>query len=235
MKKTRDKEKNYYKIILFEYILNKKVIIIFILLIIYFQIQLDIYFNNNYISNSLENNFAKYMCKVFILEINANCFNDIYINQNFYDNLKDVKQNLRLTLNNINKSKIENIIILIGLMPFIKGNSKIEYIIKNKDIYNYFKIYTNIKIKKNNIVSLTNSDYYYFNDKFYELLNYKWELIPNQYILNHLRYIVKNHYNTSCLNIFDNSLNLNFYYYIKKKKFFSFGKINDFISKYKTY
>ena len=162
-------------------------------------------------------------------------YNDIYINQNFYDNLKDVKQNIRLTLNNINKSKIENIIILIGLIPFIKGNSKIEYIIKNKDIYNYFKIYTNIRIKKNNIVSLRNSDYYYFNDKFYELLNYKWELIPNKYILNHLRYIIKNHYNASCLNIFDNSLNLNLYYYIKKKKFLSFGKINDFISKYKTY
>ena len=136
MKKVRDKEKNYYKIILFEYILNKKVIIIFILLIIYFQIQLNIYFDNNYISNSLENNFAKYMCKVFILEMNSNCFNDIYINKNFYDNLKDVKQNIRLSLNNINKSKIENIIILIGLMPFIKGKSKIEYIIKNKDIYN---------------------------------------------------------------------------------------------------
>ena len=172
------------------------------------------------------------MCKVFIVEMNFNCFNNIYINNNFYNNLKDIKHNITLSINNIKRVKIENIIILIGLMPFIKEKSKIKYRIKNKVIYNYFKSNNKLIIKKNNIVSLTASDYHYFNDNFFELLKYKWEIIPKQYIINHLRYIIKNFYNASCLNIFDESLNLNFYYYLKNKKFsLSFEKISDLISK----
>ena len=160
---------------------------------------------------------------------------EIYKNNNFYDNLKNIKHNIRLSLNNINKVKIENMIILVGLLPFIKGKSKIEYKIRNKEIYKYFKSFTNIRVKKNNIIILTKSDFSYFiNKDFYELFNYNWELIPKQKILNHLRYIIKYYYNISYLNIFDKSLNLNFYNYIKNKKFtLSPEKINDLFSKSK--
>lgn len=239
MKKLKKIKINFYLIILCRNIIIKKIIIIlfflFEFLSIYFQIQLRINKNkdNNYINNSIENNFAKYICKFLILEMNSNCLNDIYINNNFYDNLKDIKNNIRLSLKNINESKIENMIILIGLMPFIKGKSKIEYKIKNKDIYNYFKIFTNIKIKKNNIIILTNSDYQYFNGKFCQLFNFKWEFIPKNFILNHLRYIINHYYNSNCLNTFDKALNLNFDYYLRDKKFLlSSIKINDLFSKF---
>ena len=235
MKKNKKIKAYCYKNIFFIYFYKIIIIIfsfLFELLIIYFKVQLRKKGDNNYINNSLENNFAKYMCKVFILEMNSNCLNDIFINNNFYNNLKDIKHNIRLSINNIKRVKIENIIILICLMPFIKGKSKIEYRIKNKVIYNYFKSNIKLPIKKNNIVMLTASDYHYFNDNFFELLNYKWEFIPKQYILNHLRHIIKNFYNASSLNIFDESLNLNFYYYLKNKNFLlSFENITDLISK----
>jgi len=47
--------------------------------------------------------------------------------------------------------------------------------------------------------------------------NYKWELIPKQFILNNLRYIINHYYNKSNLKVFQDSLNMNYKSYIQNK------------------
>lgn len=118
-------------------------------------------------------------------------------------------------------------------MPFLKNNSTLIYKINNKEIYNLFKnISINKKIKKKNII-INSKDFHYFNENLNYFLNYKWELIPKQNILNNLRYIINNFYNGSCLEIFDKSLNLNFKYFIEsEKKVLSSNDINNLFSKF---
>lgn len=104
----------------------------------------------------------------------------------------------------------------------------------NYNFYNYFNNFKYLNITKNHIIILTKSDFFYFNEICSDLLNYKWEIMPKKYILNHLRYIIKNYYNKSCLKIFDKSLNQNFYNYIKNNALsLSSEKLNDLISKSK--
>ena len=62
------------------------------------------------------------------------------------------------------------------------------------------------------------SDLKFFNENLKSVINYKWELIPNQKICTLIRYIMNNYYNESFLDSFENSLNLNLNYYIEKKK-----------------
>ena len=72
----------------------------------------------------------------------------------------------------------------------------------------------------------------YLLEKFNDLINYKWEFIPNKELLNNIRYIINNYYNNSYLEIFDKSLNLNFKYFLRSKKdYLSLRELNALMSK----
>ena len=222
------------KVYLFLYI--KTVVFLILLLEINVNIEQRKLKYNKFINNyKFDYYFSKYICSFFILKLDSNCINDIFINNNFYDFLKDINDNINLTLKIHKKTKIENVILLIGIMPFIKKKTIIKYKIRNKEIYNFFKIHTNIKIKKNKIIHLTNSDFHYFNEYFNDLINFKWEFIPNHYIINHLRYIINNYYDKASLIIFDQILNLNCEFLINNNFYrLPFENINDLMSKCKN-
>ena len=122
--------------------------------------------------------------------------------------------------------------ILIGIMPYLTKYSKII----NKDVIKNNKLFLNIftaKQIKNNNYRIDKNNFNQFSTKFKELLYYKWEFIPNNNLINNLRYIINKYYNDYCLEIFDKSLNLNYYHYINenKKKLF-FKKISNLMSKF---
>ena len=74
---------------------------------------------------------------------------------------------------------------------------------------------------------------YYLVQRFNEIINYKWEIIPDLNLINQLRYIINNFYNEYCLDLFDKALNFNLNNYIKiNKTNFSSKDINNLMSKY---
>ena len=96
----------------------------------------------------------------------------------------------------------------------MKNKSSIYFQINNKKILDSLKaIFTTNKIQ-NNIIKFTENDFYSV-EKLVNLLNYKWEVIPNQNIINIIRHIIDSYYDESLLKAFDDALNLNFNYYIK--------------------
>lgn len=96
----------------------------------------------------------------------------------------------------------------------MKNKSSIYFQINNKKILDSLKaIFTTNKIQ-NNIIKFTENDFYSV-EKLVNLLNYKWEVIPNQNIINIIRHIIDSYYGESLLKAFDDALNLNFNYYIK--------------------
>lgn len=144
------------------------------------------------------------------------CDNDIFNNYNFFDEIIENNQNIDLFLN-IKTKKIEFIFLLIGTFPFLKNSSKLTFKINDKEIYYLFKyIFKNKKIRK--YIIIKKNDYNIFNEKLKCLINYKWELIPNQSICLLIRYIINNYYNETFLDSFEKSLNLNLNYYIENKK-----------------
>ena len=185
--------------------------------------------------NSLMYYLSYSICKFLYFRINYNCSKNIFIDNNFFDNTVEISKKINLYIN-IKKTKIENIFLLIGIIPFLKNNSTITYKINKKEIYKLFKnIFINKKIK-NKIIKLNEYDMKFFIEKINYLINYKWELIPLKKISNNIRHIINNYYNESCLIIFDKSLNLNFKYYIQSKKNkLSINDIKDLMSKSYNY
>ena len=148
---------------------------------------------------------------------NINCKNQILKDKNFYDDIKEKTTTINIMIN-IKKTKIKNILILIGLLPFLKYNSNILYKINSKEKkIIYLKNYHKKKIK-NRIIKINENDFHYFIENFNGLINNKWKLIPDENIVNNIRYIVNNYYNESCKEIFDKSLNIDFESYILNKK-----------------
>lgn len=117
---------------------------------------------------------------------------------------------------NIKNSKIENLFLLLSIIPFLKNNSTLSYTIKDKEIYKIFKKIFNKRIKYK-IINFDYNDFYSFNKKMIKLLYYKWELIPKQFMLNNLRYIINNYYNEPNLEVLQKSLNMNYKSYIQNK------------------
>lgn len=58
---------------------------------------------------------------------------------------------------------------------------------------------------------------HYFNKNIENLLYYKWELIPKQFMLNNLMHIINNYYSESSLAVLQKSLNINYKAYIQNK------------------
>jgi hypothetical protein len=182
-------------------------------------------------NNTLDYYFSYSICTLLYFANYYNCSDNIFINNNIYEDIVENEQKISLFIN-IRKTKIENIFLLIGIIPFLKNYSTITYKINKKDIYKIFKnIFKNKKIK-NKIIKINDYDLHYFLEKFNDLINYKWEFIPNKELLNNIRYIINNYYNNSYLEIFDKSLNLNFKYFLRnKKEYLSLSDLNALMSK----
>ena len=155
--------------------------------------------------------------------------NKNYINydMDFFKNLfKENKSNINKLIN-ANRTKIENIFILIGIMPYLSNNK----ILLRKNI---IKINQFLEIKNNKYPLNKNEINFNNTTIFKDLLYYKWEIIPNNNLIKNLRYVINQYYNEYCLEIFDKSLNLNFNYYINNNRNkLSLENIKDLMSKLK--
>ena len=166
--------------------------------------------------NKLEDYFSQSICNFFYFTINYNCTSK-FNNKDFYEDVLEINNNIDLLMN-IKISKLENIILLLGIIPFLKKNSTLSYKINNKEIFNFIKkIFKNKKIK-HRIIKLNYNDFNTLKEKVEELLNYKWELIPEKVMLDNLRYIINNYYNESSFNIYQKSLYMNYHLYIQRKR-----------------
>lgn len=167
-------------------------------------------------ANNLDDYFSQSICTFLYFSINYNCSSK-FSHYDFYEDILEINNNINLLMN-IKISKLESILLLLGIIPFLKKNSTLSYKINNKEIYNYAKkIFKNKKIK-NKIIKFDYNDFNTFNEKVDELLNNKWELVPEKVMLDNLRYIINNYYNESNFNIFQKSLNMNYNFYIQSKK-----------------
>ena len=100
----------------------------------------------------LKDYFSQSICKFFYFTINYNCLSKFYDND-FYEDVLEINNNIDLLMN-IKITKIENIVLLLGIIPFLEKNSTLFYKINNKEIYNYIKkIFKNKKIKHKIIIN----------------------------------------------------------------------------------
>ena len=214
------------------YNIIKNIFIKFCLLFFIIAIILD-EVNHKKDINNLENYFSQSICKILYFTINYNCSLKLFANNDFYEDIKEINSNIDLLIN-IKISKLENIFLLLGIIPFLKNNSTLSYKINNKEIYNFIKeLFKNKKKKINHkFIKLDFIDFKCFNEKLEELLNYKWELIPEKIILDNLRYIIDNYYNESNFDIFQKSLYMNYNFDIQlKKKEITFNNLVNLLSK----
>lgn len=216
--------------------INKNILFIKIELFIFcffliFKLLLDTNIEDN---NSFEGHISLIFCKFFYFERNYKCYNEIFNNMHFYEDIFEINENIHLFLN-IKNTRIEKIFILIGLFPFLKNNSSITFKINDKETYQLFKyIFQNKEIRRSIIIN--KEDFHFILDKYNDLIRCNWELIPNKNITQTLRYIINNYYNETFLDIFDKSLNLNFKIYIDKQKDeLSNEQIKELMCKFKIY
>ena len=172
-----------------------------------------------------------FLIKVKIKKVNIT--SPYFINYNS-NNLNSINNNINLLLN-FNKTKIENIFILIVLMPFLKTTLKIKKTKKRIEFFELIKYIFN-KTENNYYIKINPCDFHFFIKQFNNTINYQWELIPQTNIINNLRYILIKYYNEVCLEIFDKSLNFNFEFYIKvNKNKLKFNEIYNLLSKFDLY
>ena len=177
--------------------------------------------------NNLGYYFSQSACQFLFYSINYKCSMNFFTNDNIYNDILEINSNVNLLMN-IKQSKIENIILLIGIIPFLKNNSTLSYKINNKGIYNFFNKILNKKIK-HKVIKFNYNDLFIFNKNMKKLLNYEWELIPKKLMLDNLRFIINNYYNETNLVVFQESLNMNYKSYIqRKKKKMSYEEIKNF-------
>lgn len=167
--------------------------------------------------NKLENFYSKSICKLFHFCINYNCPITIFSSTSFYDEVLEINKDVNLLID-VKKSKLENFLLLLSIIPFLKYNSTLFYKINNKETEIFFrKTFKNKRIKYK-LIKFDYDDFYIFNVKINELLNYKWELFPEKFMLDNLRYVLNNFYNESNFEIFQKSLYMNYKIYIQNKK-----------------
>jgi len=167
--------------------------------------------------NYLEDYFSQSICNFFYLSINYNCPSKLSMNNDFYEEALGINNNIDLLIN-IKISKLESIILLLGILPFLKNNSTLCYKTNSKENYNFVKKFFKNKKIKHKIIKFDYNDFNTFNEKIVELLNYKWEIIPEKFILDNIRYIINNYYNESNFDIYQKSLYINYNFYIQKAK-----------------
>jgi hypothetical protein len=165
----------------------------------------------------LEDYFSLSICQLLYFTINYKCSTNFHLNNNFYNDILEINNNINLFIN-IKKSQLENILLLLGIVPFLKNKSTLFYKINDKEVYIFFKKIFNKKIKYK-MIKLDYNDLLSFNINLKKLLYYKWKLIPTKSVLDNLRHIINNYYNETNLDLFQKSLNINY-------KSFIYDKIN---------
>ena len=158
--------------------------------------------------------------------------NEHYNNNHYVEFMINISKKNLCDLLNEKKYKNEIIILLINYIKFIKKKNIINKN-KNKKTYLLLKnIYKN-KFYKEEYIGIYKNDYYYLIQQFDEIINYKWEIIPEKILIDNLRYIIRNYYNEKCLEAFDKALNYNLRIYIQNNKNnFSYQEISHLMSKY---
>jgi len=168
------------------------------------------------INNSLEKDLKKYFCKILTFENDYNCYKEIFINDNFFYDVKSISKDRDLLIERKN-TRLKNLFLLIGLIPFFKGESNLFYKINKK---NFILIFCNNygEIINNNLIKIKKEDFEEKQIELINLLDYEWEIIPSKNIINFIRYIINNFYNEECLEMFDSSLNKNYKRYLEKNR-----------------
>ena len=200
----------------------------------------SLFFNNLLFQLKNDNNLTKnlncyFFGDIYNLRIPKThiCSNIDFLNTSFYYYDKILINNIDLLIINSQKSKIYDIFLLIGIMPFLNEDSLIYYKINNKDSYKLFKNKLKFIKISNRLASINKKSYNYFIKHFEDIISYRWEIKPNKNIINNIRYIINNYYAEPYIDIFDNSLNYNFKYYIENSfSNFTFDDLNNLMSKY---
>ena len=85
-----------------------------------------------------ENVFKGYLCHILNNATYKQCFNTIFNNLNFFFELKENTSNISALIH-LNRNNIENLLLLMATIPFLRNNSNITFIIKN------YKTFKNLK------------------------------------------------------------------------------------------
>ena len=180
--------------------------------------------------------FLLFIIFVFFVNFKYNLKDNIlnnypyFIKCNFCKNINVLDNNDLLLINK--NTKIENILILIQIIPFLKNNLFLN-LQNNKNLFIFLKNIFFEKIVGKFKIKINKNDIYYIINHFNEILNYRWEIFPKIEIINSVRYIINNYYNEFCLDIFDKILNLNLEHYLQNKKdILSYKDIKILISKF---
>lgn len=186
---------------------------------------------------SLEDNqfdfyYSKYLCSFFNLENEKNCTEEILFNYDFFYEIKKIKRNVNISID-IKKSLLENIFLIIGIIPFLKFNSTIEYNINNKESNELFKFLFNYKNITNNKIIIDINDFETIKKSFNKSLNYIWDFpLKNKQVIDNIRFVINNYYEDNFKYVFEEILNENYNYYIQKNiKVFSDSDLKELISK----
>jgi hypothetical protein len=81
-------------------------------------------------------------------------------NAGFYNDIIEINSDINLIMNN-KREKLENIFLLLSIIPFLKNNSTLTYKINNKRIYKLLKMILKKKIK-NKVIKLDYNDFLSF-------------------------------------------------------------------------
>ena len=218
-------------------------ILLFITLIYIIDLTLYLSYNNRQIyinqkiynlrdeNRSFELSYLNYSGNINHLNSFLKTNNFIKFNNSLISDLDNYKKSIDFLFLNFEKTKIENIFILIIIFPFLKENCTILYQIENKNELNLYRnTFKGIKNTKN-LYTIYLNDLIHFIDNF-KVFYFEWEIMPDNYLINNLRYIINNYYNETFLDIFDKSLNLNLKRYIEiLRNNLLFNKFNDLMSK----
>ena len=204
----------------------------FISSLIFNNIMLQLKFDNN---NLIKNLNCYFFGNIYNLKIPRKyiCNSINPLDSNFYHYDENIINNIDLLIINSQKSKIYDIFLLMGIMPFLNNESIIYLKINSKESYKLFKNKLKITTISNKLVYINKNNYNFIINNFREIVTYKWENYPNKKFMNNIRYIINNYYNESFIDIFDDSLNYNYKNYINYSfSNYTFDDLNNLMSKY---
>ena len=138
----------------------------------------------------------------------------------------------KINLNNFShfywcKYKIENIFLLITILPFLKTE---VYITNNLYIRNLFKNIS--KLNDNEMIIIKKKSTIDISKRCRQIFFYNWEYLPSKNKTNYIRHILYHYYTEDCLKEYEDSLNMNIKNYIElKKDNLDHNQIKDLLSK----
>ena len=115
-----------------------------------------------------------------ILNNENKCINEVFNNYDFFYFIKDINKNVYLTINIKNALLIENIMMIIGIIPFLKNNSVIRYVINDSETNKIFRILFKYKKIENGQIYIDFSDFKTIKNEFDNLINF---MINKKYFL----------------------------------------------------